>query len=234
MDLQGSTVLVTGASRGIGLGFVVHLARRGATVLATARDPNTPKLAGAQREAGEGRITTFALEVTSDASVAELARALAGRAIDLVIQNAGIASGFLGLDDFDAAACMATFDVNALGPLRVTRALLPNLRAGKGKTLMHLTSRMGSIDDNSSGGSYAYRMSKAALNMASKSLAIDLRGDRIASFVVHPGWVQTDMGGGGASVSIDDAVTGMLRLLEGDTLKRSGRFYSFRDEEIPW
>ncbi len=233
MDLKGSTILVTGASRGIGLGFVTHLARRGATVLATARDPKTPKLAGAQTEAPE-RITTFALEVTSDTSVAELGRALAGRPIDAIIQNAGVASGFRGLDELDAAACMSTFDVNALGPLRVTRALLPNLRAGQGKTVMHITSRMGSIDDNTSGGSYAYRMSKAALNMASKSLAVDLRGDRIASFVAHPGWVQTEMGGSGASITVDESVEGMLRLLDGDTLKRSGKFFGFRGEEIPW
>lgn len=234
MDLQGSTVLVTGASRGIGLGFVVHLARRGATVLATARDPKTPKLADALRDAPEGRITTFALEVTNDTSVAELARALAGRPIDAVIQNAGVASGFRGLENLDAASCIATFDVNAVGPLRVTQALLPNLRAGKGKTLMHITSQMGSIDDNTSGGSYAYRMSKAALNMASRSLSVDLRGDRIASFVVHPGWVQTEMGGSGASITVDQSVEGMLRLLDGDTLARSGRFFTFRGEELPW
>jgi NAD(P)-dependent dehydrogenase (short-subunit alcohol dehydrogenase family) len=236
MDFQGRTILVTGASRGIGLGFVTELARRGATVLATARDPATPKLAGAQREAPD-RITTLSLDVTSDASVTALAQILAGRPIDALINNAGVASGFRGLEKLDAAACMATFDVNAIGPLRVTRALLPNLRAGSGKIVMHITSRMGSIDDNKSGGSYAYRMSKAALNMASKSLSVDLRGDGIASLVAHPGWVKTDMGGSGASVSVDDSVAGLLTLLEGDkdaTLARSGRFFGFRGDEIAW
>ena len=119
-------------------------------------------------------------------------------AVDVVINNTGVSGRRAGLGDLDLEDVMRTFNTNALGAVRVTRAFLPHLRRGAGKRVAHISSGMGSISDNTSGGAYGYRMSKAALNMASKSMSIDLRGEGIISVVLNPGWVQTDMGGASA------------------------------------
>ncbi|MCC6645210.1 MAG: SDR family oxidoreductase [Polyangiaceae bacterium] len=222
-------VVVTGANRGIGLGLVRLLLSRGDSVTGTARDADA---------AGELRATgarVLPLDVTSADSVAALSRALGDASVDVLVNNAGVSAGWGGgVEELPLDTCERLFRVNALGPLAVTRALLPHLRRGAGKTVMHVTSMMGSISDNTSGGSYAYRMSKAALNMASRSLAIDLRGERISSFVVHPGWVKTDMGGPGATVEVDECVAGLARLLDGDALARSGRFFHYLGHEAPF
>jgi NAD(P)-dependent dehydrogenase (short-subunit alcohol dehydrogenase family) len=127
--------------------------------------------------------------------------------------------------------CFAT---NTVGPLRVTAALLANLRAGERRLVANITSRMGSIADNTSGGSYAYRSSKAALNMANRSMAHELGADGILCVVFHPGWVQTDMGGANAPLSVEDSVRGLLEVMDGLTTADNGRFLNYSGEEIPW
>jgi NAD(P)-dependent dehydrogenase (short-subunit alcohol dehydrogenase family) len=226
-------IVVTGASRGIGLELVRQLTARGDHVEAAVRDPDNAKELRAL--AANERARIHRLDVSDGASVDAFAAALGDAAIDMVINNAGVYGGskqsFQGVDYEDA---LRTFNTNALGALRVSLALLPHVRRGTVKKLVHVTSGMGSISDNTSGGFYAYRMSKAALNMMSKSLAVDLRHDGIASYVINPGWVQTDMGGKSAPTPVDKSVSGILRELDAATLADSGQFLDYKGGRYAW
>ena len=220
--------VITGASRGIGRELVRQLLERGDEVHACMRDPSAGPPAAP-------KLHLHKLDVTDAAAVAALARELGDTAIDLVINNAGVYGGpQQSVRSVDFADAMRTFDTNALGALRVSLALLPHLKRGSAKKLVHVTSNMGSIADNTSGGFYAYRMSKAALNMMSRGLAIDLRGDGIVSFVINPGWVQTDMGGASAPTPVDESVRNILRVIDGATLADSGEFLTWRGGRFAW
>jgi NAD(P)-dependent dehydrogenase (short-subunit alcohol dehydrogenase family) len=226
-------IVVTGASRGIGLELVRQYLGRGDAVVAACRSPDgATALHALGREYGD-RLRVLACDVGDDDSVAAFAAALEGTAVDLLINNAGVGD-WAGLDAVNTADALRVYNVNALGPLRVTRALRPHLRAGIGRKVAHVTSGMGSIGDNSSGGAYAYRMSKAALNMASKSLAIDLADDGIVSVVINPGWVQTDMGGAGAPLTVQDSAEGMMARFDELTLAHTGAFLNWRGGEYAW
>ncbi len=223
------TFLVTGASRGIGLELVRQLRARGDEVIATVRDE---KSAGPLRDL---RARVEICDVASEPSIAGLAARLGDAALDVVINNAGVWGGDKqSVTRFDAAEALRTYQTNALGPLLVSLALLPHLRRGTQKKLLHVTSGMGSIGDNSSGGSYGYRMAKAALNMASRSLAHDLKREGIASAVINPGWVQTDMGGSAAPTPVADSVAAILVRLGELTLETSGAFLNWRGGTYPW
>jgi NAD(P)-dependent dehydrogenase (short-subunit alcohol dehydrogenase family) len=224
-------VVVTGANRGIGLELVRQLVGRGDHVEACVRDP-----AQAVALYGMPRVRVHQVDVADAATVAALARALGEDAVDLVINCAGVYGGDRQRADaeFDFEDARRVFDINALGALRVSLALLPQLRRGRGKKLAHLSSGMGSIADNRSGGFYAYRMSKAALDMMSRSLAVDLRRDGIASYVINPGWVQTEMGGPSAPTPVDQSVRGILRELDRATLADSGEFLDYKGGRHPW
>ena len=222
------TVLVTGANRGIGLEMARQLEARGMNVIGTARNPDKAtelKATGARVEQ---------LDVTDADSIAALARTLEGVKIDVLVNNAGIAGHIAGsFEETDFAQIDLTFAVNTLGPMRVTQALLPNLRAGSHKTVVQISSRMGSIAQNS-GGYYGYRASKAALNMMNSSLALELGKQGFTCVVLHPGWVQTDMGGAGADITPEASVAGILTVLEGLGPEDNGKFYNYLGEEIPW
>jgi NAD(P)-dependent dehydrogenase (short-subunit alcohol dehydrogenase family) len=227
--------VVTGANRGIGLEFVRQLLARGDRVDAGVRDPARATELDAMVRSARGALAVHACDVRSDASVRGFAEALGDAAVDLLINNAGVYGGrHQSLGDVDCADAMDTYNANALGAVRVSFALLPCVRRGTGRRIVHVTSGMGSISDNRSGGFYAYRMSKAALNMASKSLAVDLRGEGIISVVINPGWVRTDMGGRGASTPVDQSVTGMLQQIDAVTVDRSGTFLNWRGGEYAW
>ena len=171
------------------------------------------------------------VDVTDGEAIAALAGRLRGTRIDLLIHNAGILR-HEGLTDLDVASIREQFEVNALGPLRLTAALLGHLVDGA--RIGIVTSRMGSIGDNSSGGSYGYRMSKAALNAAGVSLARDLAGQGIAVAILHPGAVRTEMTGGHGNVSAQDSVRGLLARIDEVTLDTTGRFLHANGEELPW
>lgn len=225
---MSQTWVVTGANRGLGLEFVRQLTAAGREVVGTARRPD---------EAGElaqlpARVER--LDVTDDDSVAGFARALEGTAVEVLINNAGHGVGERRLDRIDFETLKHFFDVNSIGPLRVSRALLPHLKAGGRRTIVNITSRMGSIDDNSSGGAYGYRASKAALNMITVSMAVDLRDAGVTCIVLHPGWVQTRMGGDSAPLSPEDSIRGMLRVIEGLGPEDSGRFLDYSGKEVLW
>ena len=225
-------VVVTGANRGIGLEFARQLIARGDEVFAGVREPER-----ATELRGLGA-RVHALDVTDGASVAAFARAVDGT-VDLLINNAGSNGGPTQslrqmAEDLALPDVLRTFDINAAGALRVAVALLPHLRRGTAKQIVHITSGMGSIADNGSGGYYAYRMGKAALNMASKSLAVDLRGEGITSIVMNPGWVQTDMGGARAPTPVDVSVRSMLDVIGKLTLEQSGEFFNYNGGRYPW
>jgi NAD(P)-dependent dehydrogenase (short-subunit alcohol dehydrogenase family) len=216
--------LVVGASRGIGLALCRRLKTLGRSVIATVRQ-SAPALdaLGVQVESG--------VEITDDDSIAALARRLDGVVLDEMICNAGILRED-DLDNVDLAEVRAQIEVNALGPLRAVKALRRNIRRG-GKLAL-ITSRMGSIGDNGSGGYYGYRMSKAALNAAGVSLARDLRGSGIAVAILHPGFVRTDMTEGSGTVEPDQAAKQLVDRLDALTLETTGTFWHASGQVLPW
>jgi NAD(P)-dependent dehydrogenase (short-subunit alcohol dehydrogenase family) len=218
-----ATILITGANRGIGLELVRQLLARGDTVIAACRSASR-ELDATGAEVFEG------LDVTSDDCLAALAGALEGRAIDWLVNNAGILER-TALDTLDFDAMERQFRVNSLGPLRVTAALRDRLASGS--KVFIVTSRMGSIEDNTSGGSYGYRMSKAAVNMAGKSLAVDLKDAGIGVFLLHPGWVATDMTGG-TGISVQDSAAGLVATMARLDLGQTGTFWHQEGYELPW
>jgi len=223
--------VVTGANRGIGLEFVRQLTARGEQVDATARDPGDAFELQAIARPGV-RLRIHRLDVAEDASVEAFAVELPAGPVDVLINNAGV-SGVKGGEPVDPPDILRVLNVNAVGTLRVTRALLPRLREGKGKKIVNLTSKLGSIAE-ATGGRYAYRLSKAALNMATKLLAEDLRGEGFRTVALHPGWVQTRMGGTTAPVPPEQSVRGMLRIIDGLTAEQSGRTFDFQGRDLPW
>jgi NAD(P)-dependent dehydrogenase (short-subunit alcohol dehydrogenase family) len=222
-------VIVTGSNRGIGLELVRQLLARGDSVFAACRRPD---------EARELRATgaqLHAVDVADSESVSTFARALAGRPIDLVINNAGVyGDPRQRLQDFDFEAAVRTFEINALGALRVSQAFLPHLRLGSGKKLAHISSVLGSLGNTTAPDNLAYRMSKAALNMVSRSIAFELHDDRILSLVVHPGWVRTSMGGPNAPTSASEAAHAILAQIDAATFADSGEFIDTRGARCAW
>ncbi|WP_088889497.1 SDR family oxidoreductase [Leptolyngbya ohadii] len=217
--------LITGANRGIGYEYCRQLQARGETVIAVCRTASQElQQLGIQLEEG--------IDITSDASVANLRNRLGNQTIDVLINNAGILKR-VTLEELDIDCIREQFEVNALGALRVTHALLPNLKAGSKIVLM--TSRMGSIGDNTSGSSYGYRMSKVALSMAGKSLSHDLKPRGIAVAILHPGLVQTRMTNftrGG--ITPEESVQGLLARIDELTLENTGTFWHANGEMLPW
>jgi NAD(P)-dependent dehydrogenase (short-subunit alcohol dehydrogenase family) len=222
------TVLVTGANRGIGLELARQLRARGHQVIGTARNVQDAT------ELKETGAVVVQLDVADSNSVRAMAKELEGQKIDLLINNAGISghnAGSFAETDFDQLGTI--FDVNSLGPMRVTQALLPNLLAGNGKTVVQISSVMGSIANNS-GGYYGYRASKTALNMLNKSLALELADMGITCMVLHPGWVQTRMGGAEAAITPQVSVSGMMQVIADLSPEDSGRFLDYQGNELPW
>ncbi len=224
---------VSGANRGLGLEFVRTLLKGGHRVSAGCRTPDRATELAKLAAKAQGQCAVFQLDVTDDASVAGFAESVDGP-IDVLINNAGLLGEENPLATLDFAHLRQQFEVNSIAPLRVTRALLPAIQQGSTRKVLNITSRMGSIADNESGGHYGYRATKTALNMLNSCMAHELRPNGITSLVIHPGWVATDMGGESAPLSAVDSVRGMLEVLERATLADSGRFLQHDGEEIPW
>ena len=225
--------VVTGANRGLGLEFVRQLCAKGDQIEASCREPQEAAELDQIAEGSEGRVRVRALDVADADSVARFVEALEGP-IDVLINNAGVypKGGEPGSFDWDAFA--RGFEVNAIAPLRLADALCDRVAAGSGGVIMSVTSQMGSIEDNTSGGSYAYRASKAALNMLMRSFARDVAARGVTAFVVHPGWVKTDMGGPRARLTVEQSVQGMLSVLGDATQRTAGRFMNWDGSEIAW
>jgi NAD(P)-dependent dehydrogenase (short-subunit alcohol dehydrogenase family) len=224
---MASNILITGANRGIGLELARQLAARGDRVVATCRNPDSA-------EALRGLdLRVERLDVTDEESIAAVAASVS-HPIDVLLNNAGVGVRGAPLGEFDYGGFRRFYEVNTLGALRVTEAFLPQLRSSDRKVIVNMTSRMGSIADNTSGGSYEYRATKAALNMVTRSMSIDLAGDGFICMVLHPGWVRTDMGGASAPLSAADSAAGILRLIDGADHEFNGGFYDYSGQLLPW
>jgi NAD(P)-dependent dehydrogenase (short-subunit alcohol dehydrogenase family) len=230
-------ILVTGAGRGLGLEFVRRWLESGHHVFALARNAHKSPALAKLKEEYAATLSLSDCDVSDDASVQAAADNVGGEwnSLDVLVNNAGV-YGPKGdsIETIDLDEIRRVFEVNTLGPLRVSRAFLHLIRNGRQPRVVHVTSLMGSIDDNTSGGSYPYRMSKTGLNMASRNLAHDLETDGVISAVIHPGWVRTGMGGDGAPLEIEDSVGAMIETIESLDMEHSGGFFDRNGERLPW
>lgn len=237
-------VLITGANRGLGLEFARQYAAAGWDVIACARNPAAATALSALAAASAGHVAVEQMDVTDHASVDAAARRQGGRAIDVLLNSAGtMGRGTTGTAGFptntfgelDYADFGEILRVNVVGPLKVAEAFVEHVARSAQKKCIAISSVVGSIAENTSGGLYAYRGSKAALNAVMKSLAIDLGGKRaIIVAMLHPGWVRTDMGGPRAHIDAPESVTGMIGVIAGLDAGRSGRFWRYDGKELPW
>jgi len=231
------TLLVTGASRGIGLALTQTLLQAGHRVIATCRRPDDADaltaLAAVTASNEGARLEVLPLDVGDAGSVAGLASTLAGRPIDVLVNNAGRMRREQGIDDLDCEDWAATLAINTIAPVRIAAALKPNLLLAPGARLVSVSSQMGSLERASS-GDIAYRSSKAALNMAMRCLADEWRADGIAVVMVHPGWVSTDMGGAGAALTPRDSAADLAALVGRVTLADTGTFLNHDGSPMPW
>ncbi|WP_126166759.1 SDR family oxidoreductase [Shewanella khirikhana] len=226
-------VVITGANRGIGLALTKLYSAAGCDVAACCRNPDDANALHALMDSHEG-LELFELDVSSSDAIASLGEALHGRPIHRLINNAGYYGprGVM-LGNTPEDEWQQLFAINCIGPLKLVEALTEGLCQGQG-IIANLTSKMGSMADNGSGGAYLYRSAKAAQNAVTKSLAIDLAPFNVKAVALHPGWVQTDMGGPGALIDTDTSAQGLYRVIEGLSTAQSGGFFDYQGNTIPW
>ena len=230
------TTLITGANRGIGLELTRQYAADGWCVLACSRHPEKSDALKNLAAQYPELIIIRSLDVNDHAQIDRLSQELTEETIDLLINNAGIYpdSDAKGFGHIQFKDWIQAFQINTMAPLKMAEAFATSIARSKLKTIVTVSSKMGSIADNSGGGNYLYRSSKTAVNMVVKSLAIDLKPRGITAVALNPGWVKTDMGGPNAMISVEQSVSGMLRVLSKLTLADSGKFFDYDGKEIPW
>jgi NAD(P)-dependent dehydrogenase (short-subunit alcohol dehydrogenase family) len=229
-----STVMITGANRGIGLEFLRQYAEAGWQVIGTCRDPSGAG-AAATLAAERDNVTLHALEVTDEAAVGSLAGVLRDTPIDVLILNAGMMDPqSMALGELQASGFRRVMDVNVVAQAMCLQAFAPHVAASERRIIVGMGSFLGSMACNSDGGGYSYRASKAALHAIMVSASHDLRDRGITAVVLHPGWVQTDMGGENATITAETSVTGMRAVIDGLGSNNSGRFLTYAGEELPW
>lgn len=229
------TVLITGANRGIGLEHTRQFAARGIQVFAAVRSPETAEDLTRLASVHTGCITIIGYDAAKPDSSACVKQVIGDTPIDLLLANAGAMGGSGQVfGSVDVEEMLNLVRINSLAPLKLVEALVENIASSERKLLAFQSSLMGSIGDNSSGGYYAYRVSKAALNMIAKGLSNDLRPRGVIAVTMHPGWVKTRMGGQNAPVTVEQSVAGQQRLLDKLTPKDSGHFFNFEGKELAW
>ncbi len=229
------TVLITGANRGIGLGHARAFAQRGVEVFATARTLATTDDLHRLAQAHPGRFTVLHYDAQDPDAPARMKAALADTPIDLVLANAG-ARGESGqaLGNIHVDGVLDLIRINALAPLKLVEALIYNITLSERKLVAFQSSQMGSIGNNQTGDRYDYRLSKVALNMIAKNVANDLKPRGVTVVALHPGWVQTRMGGQNAPVTLQASVAGQQKLFDSLTMAQSGQFFNYDGTELPW
>lgn len=231
--IRKQTWLISGASRGIGLELVKQLLASGQNVIGACRNPEGARDLWEIEADYKTRFRPMKLDVSDQASIDAAAASISNSPIDVLVNNAGILRGSeSGLMTLNFDDILKSFQINAVGPMRVSRAFMPNLRLAHAPKVINITSKMGSIDDNTSGGYYGYRMSKSALNMFNSCLKSEFK--EITAVVMHPGWVKTDMGGPSAPIDVYDSVKGLLSVINSLTLSDSGKFLDFKGQGIKW
>ncbi|MSO65760.1 MAG: SDR family oxidoreductase [Alphaproteobacteria bacterium] len=244
VDGPMTSLLITGANRGIGFALTTLLAARGWTIHATCRNPGTAqglqKLTGAHR----GQVVVHALDVSDFAAIDRLGRDLRDQPIDVLLNNAGIMNSSQrpfdrgensqDFDHTDDEEWMQVFRINTMAPLKMAETFVDHVARGDRKVIATVSSIMGSITRNESGGWYPYRTSKTAANMLMRNLAADLRPRGIACLALHPGWVRTEMGGPKAAISVDECAGGLATLLERASMAETGKYIAWNGEELPW
>ena len=229
-----TNVLVTGANRGLGLGFVKNYLGKNVNVVGTTRDLKSSKELMAIKERFPDNLEIFELDLFKENAGHTLSNFLGDRPIDILINNAGVGSTNQHFRAVSPKPWLEVLKVNLIAPLIVTQAIIDNVKKGSDKKIYFLSSQLGSIADNTSGGMYIYRSSKTGLNQIVKSLSVDLKPQGITVVSLHPGWVKTDMGGPNATVSIDESVGGMIRVIETTDIKHTGKFLNYDGRELPW
>ena len=228
------SVLITGTTRGIGLELARQFLDAGSDVFATARNPESDVLQSLKAAHGD-QLQLLALDVTDNAQIAKVATTLAGQPLNLLINNAGLfRSRSDDAESLSHETWLQEFHVNAIAPFMVTRALRENLAAADDALVAMISSKMGSMSDNTSGGAYSYRSSKAALNAVTVCLARDLADDGTRVVALHPGWVRTDMGGSNAPVDAPTSASGLKKVMLGIDTAQNGGFFDYTGEPIPW
>jgi NAD(P)-dependent dehydrogenase (short-subunit alcohol dehydrogenase family) len=229
------STLITGANRGLGLEFARQYLGDGWQVYATCRNPATASELRRLAGNSDDKLRILAMDVTDPASIQAAATELDGEAIDLLLNNAGvIGPQGQAIGNIDYNAWAEVLAVNTMGPMRVSEGFVEHVARSDRKLIVTLTSGMGSIADNSSGGSIVYRSSKAAVNMVMRSLAIDLAPRGITCAVVNPGWVRTDMGGTNATLEPSESISALRRLIATLGPEQSGKFFNHTGREYPW
>ncbi len=230
-----ATVLITGANRGLGLEFCRQYAAAGDRVIACCRQPQQAE-ALQQLADHYPQLSIHTLDVTDFSQIDTLADTLKDASLDILISNAGVYgdSQRYAFGQLDYTQWRHTLEVNTLAPVKLAETFLPHLKRAVQPRLVVITSKMGSIGDNSSGGCLLYRSSKAALNAAMKSLAIDLAPENISVLIQHPGWVRTDMGGPNGLINTEQSIAGMRQRIAELNLENSGSFVDYKGEGIPW
>ena len=228
-------VLITGANRGIGLEHTRAFLNRGMQVFAAVRSPQEADDLQALEKANPGRVTVVAYDANDPDAPALLKAAVGDTPIDLLLANAGAMGGSQqSFGSVDVEDVMQLVRINSLAPLKLAEALADNVAKSVKKLIAFQSSQMGSIGDNSSGGYYAYRVSKAALNMVAKGVSNDLKSRGVIVVTMHPGWVKTRMGGSSAPLRVEQSVAGQQQLFDRLAMKDSGRFFNYDGKELPW
>jgi NAD(P)-dependent dehydrogenase (short-subunit alcohol dehydrogenase family) len=224
------TVFITGANRGIGLALTKEYLQQGWRVHATVRSANVlTRLKGLK-----GDLQTHLVDTTDLGAMQKLAQSLKGEAIDVLMANAGVMGPTHGILQLDIKGWMETFQINAIGSGITAHCFIHHVAGSPQKKMIAITSLMGSIEDNRAGAYIPYRTSKSALNMTWKSLSVDLKSKGIIAAVLHPGWVQTDMGGPGADIDAETSARGIIRVIDDLKASDSGKFFNYLGKTIPW
>ena len=228
------SVLITGTTRGIGLELARQFLDAGSDVFATARNPESDALQSLKAAHGD-QLQLLSLDVIDSTQIAEVAATLAGQPLNLLINNAGLfRSRSDDTESLSHETWLQEFHVNAIAPFMVTRALRENLAAADDALVAMISSKMGSMSDNTSGGAYSYRSSKAALNAVTVCLSSDLADDGTRVVALHPGWVRTDMGGSNAPVDAPTSASGLKKVMLGIDTAQNGGFFDYTGAPIPW
>ena len=229
-----TNVLITGANRGLGLGFVKSFLAKNVNVICTTRNiPGSKELLECKKKYPKN-LQILELDLLGENSENALSDLLSDKPIDIFINNAGVGNSNQRFGVVSSKPWVEVLKVNLIAPLTVTQSIIENIKKGLDKKIYFLSSQLGSIEDNTSGGMYIYRSSKTALNQVVKSLSVDLKPMGITVISLHPGWVKTDMGGPNAPVSIDESIKGMMKVIDATDIRNTGTFLNFDGQGLPW